>query len=181
VTHKAGVREPSKKYNNRFNIKQAHGFRKFFSTVLTNVRTKDGRPAIDFLHKEKLLGHALTGIHALDTNYNRTSREDQINVLLDSYLLALPELTISDEERMKLEVKKLQTDISDMKTVEFQLATKDKEINEIKKQFNTMQSQMQSLIAALGNADQTTKNVFAKQLFQEGIYKQRPKSDISLE
>jgi hypothetical protein len=37
---------------------------------------------------------------------------------------------ISDEERLHVEVKKLQADISNMKTVEVQLAAKDKEIEE---------------------------------------------------
>ena len=34
VAYKAGVREPSEKYNQRYNIKIAHGFRKFFSSIL---------------------------------------------------------------------------------------------------------------------------------------------------
>lgn len=37
--------------------------------------------------------------------------------------------------------------------------------------FNSMQSQMQSLISTLGSMDQTAKNAFAKQLFQNGISK----------
>jgi hypothetical protein len=40
----------------------------------------------------------------------------------------------------------------------------------MKDQFNTMQSQMQSLITAVGNMDQSTKNTFAKQLFSSGMY-----------
>jgi uncharacterized tellurite resistance protein B-like protein len=48
---------------------------------------------------------------------------------------------------------------------------KEDELKLMKDQFNTMQSQMQSLIAALGSMDQSTKNTFAKQLFTNGIYK----------
>ena len=180
VAYKAGIREASENYNQMYNVKIAHGFRKYFSTTLSNIKNKngDGRPAIDFLHKEKLLGHTLTGIHALDTNYNRTSREDHIRVLLDSYLLALPELTISDEERMKLEVKKLQTDISNMKTVEVQLAVKDKEIEEIKSRFDLMQSQMQSLITSLGNIkDQNQVNQMAQTLYSSGVLNTSQKSN----
>jgi hypothetical protein len=73
-----------------------------------NIRTKDCRPAIDFLKKEQMLGHALTSIHSLELNYNRTPTEERIKLLLDEYLKALPELTISDEECIKVEVKKLQ-------------------------------------------------------------------------
>ena len=47
---------------------------------------------------------------------------------------------------------------------------KDDELKTMKDQFNTMQSQMQSLIAVVGNMDQSTKNTFAKQLFNSGIF-----------
>jgi len=48
---------------------------------------------------------------------------------------------------------------------------KEEELEVMKDQFNTMQSQMQSLITALGSMDQSTKNTFAKQLFANGMYK----------
>jgi hypothetical protein len=40
----------------------------------------------------------------------------------------------------------------------------------IEERFNLMQSQMQSLMTVLGSMDQSTKNAFAKQLFNSGIY-----------
>jgi integrase len=105
VAYKAGIREVSQNYKDRYNIKIAHGFRKFFNTTLSNIRTKDGRLAIDFIRKEMMMGHALINIHALEQNYNRADRP---KMLLEDYLKAVSELTISDEERMKVEVKKLQ-------------------------------------------------------------------------
>jgi hypothetical protein len=48
---------------------------------------------------------------------------------------------------------------------------KEDELKTMKDQFNTIQSQMQSLITTLGNMDQSTKNTFAKELFNSGIYK----------
>ena len=51
----------------------------------------------------------------MEENYNRN---DRVKMLLDEYLKAVKELTISDEDRLQVEVKKLQTDISNMKTVE---------------------------------------------------------------
>jgi integrase len=143
VAYKAGIREASENYNNRYNIKIAHGYRKFFSTTLSNIKTPDGRTAIDFIKKEWLLGHSLTGIHVLEENYNRNNR---VKMLLDEYLKAVKELTISDEERLKVEVKKLQTDISNMKTVEVQLAAKDKEIEGLIKKQENFESMIQSLI-----------------------------------
>ena len=74
VAYKAGIREVSENYKDRYNIKIAHGFRKFFNTTLSNIRTKDGRLAIDFIRKEMMMGHALMNIHALEENYNRADR-----------------------------------------------------------------------------------------------------------
>src|SRR5207248_2624966 len=48
---------------------------------------------------------------------------------------------------------------------------KDDKLTVMEERFNSMQSQMQSLISALGNMDQSTKNAFAKQLFENGTYK----------
>jgi hypothetical protein len=117
VAYKAGVREASESYNDRYNIKIAHGYRKYFSSTLSSIKASDGsgRNAIDFIKKEWLLGHSLTGIHSLEENYNRN---DRVKMLLDEYLKAVKELTISDEDRLQVEVKNLQTDISNMKTVE---------------------------------------------------------------
>jgi integrase/recombinase XerD len=55
-------------------------------------------------------------------------------------------------------------------TVESQKEKEDK-LNVMEERFNLMQSQMQSLIVAVGNMDQSTKNNFAKELFTNGVYK----------
>jgi integrase len=145
VAYKAGIREVSENYHERYNIKIAHGYRKFFSSTLSNIKASDnsGRNAIDFIKKEWLLGHSLTGIHALEENYNRN---DRVMLLLEEYLKAVKELSISDEERLQVEVKKLQTDISNMKTVEVQLAAKDKEIRDLVKKQEKFEQLIQSLI-----------------------------------
>jgi hypothetical protein len=143
VAYKAGVREASDKYNDRYNIKIAHGFRKFFSSTLSNIKTPDGRGSIDFIKKEWLLGHSLTGIHSLEENYNRN---DRVKILLDEYLKAVKEITISDEERLFVENQKLKIDISSIKTVEMQLAEKDKQLNDLKQKQEKVEQLIQSLI-----------------------------------
>lgn len=145
VAYKAGVREISENYKERYNIKIAHGFRKYFSSTLSNMKVPDGsgRNAIDFIKKEWLLGHSLTGIHTLEENYNRN---DRVKMLLDEYLKAVKEVTISDEERLHVEVKKLQADMSNMKTVEVQLAVKDKEIQDLVMKQEKFEQLIQSLI-----------------------------------
>ena len=146
VAYKAGIREASESYNERYNIKIAHGFRKYFSSTLSNIKATDGtgRYAIDFIRKEWLLGHALTGIHSLEENYNRN---DRVKILLEEYLKAVREVTISDEERLQVEVKKLQTDISNMKTVEVQLAAKDKEMQSMREEMSRMSQQFSQIVS----------------------------------
>lgn len=145
VAYKANVREVSENYHDRYNIKIAHGFRKFFSSTLSNIKAPDGsgRSAIDFIKKEWLLGHSLTGIHTLEENYNRN---DRVKMLFEEYLKAVKDITISDEERLQVEVKKLQTDMSNMKTVEFQLEIKDREIQDLVKKQEQFEHLIQSLI-----------------------------------
>jgi SPX domain protein involved in polyphosphate accumulation len=82
-------------------------------------------------------------VHALEENYNRN---DRVKMLLEEYLKAVREVTISDEERLQVEVKKLQTDISNMRTVEVQLATKDKEIQDLIKKQERFEQLIQTLI-----------------------------------
>lgn len=143
VAYKAGVREVSENYNGRYNIKIAHGFRKFFSTTLSSIKTKDGRTAIDFIKKEWLLGHALRSVHSLEENYNRA---DRVKLLLPEYQKAVKELTISDEERLQVDVEKLQTDISNMKSVSLELQEKDKQIQALEKKQEHFEQMIQSLI-----------------------------------
>ncbi|MBV9176503.1 MAG: hypothetical protein JO297_05650, partial [Nitrososphaeraceae archaeon] len=47
---------------------------------------------------------------------------------------------------------------------------KEDKLTIMEERFNLMQSQIQSLMTALGSMDQQVKNAFAKQLFNSGIY-----------
>ena len=42
----------------------------------------------------------------------------------------------------------------------------------MEEQFKSMESQMQKVLSALANMDQSHKNVAAKQLFKQGFYRQ---------
>jgi integrase len=48
---------------------------------------------------------------------------------------------------------------------------KENKLAVMEERFNSIQSQMQSLITAVGSMDQSAKNTFAKQLFENGAYK----------
>jgi hypothetical protein len=51
---------------------------------------------------------------------------------------------------------------------------KEDELKVMKEQFNTMQSQMQTLIAAIGNTSQEGKQEIARRLIQQETYKAKP-------
>jgi Tfp pilus assembly protein PilN len=118
-----------------------------------------------------MMGHALMNIHALEQNYNRA---DKPKMLLEDYLKAVSDLTISDEERMKVEVKKLQSDISNMKSVEIELSEKDKEIQSMKQKYDEMSVILQSILSVIGNIESSAKNKIAKHLIMKGEYKPDP-------
>lgn len=82
-------------------------------------------------HKEWMMGHALRDLHAMEENYDRS---DRVKILLEDYMKAVPELTISDEERLKVEVKKLKTDISNMRSLSVELDEKDKQIETLREE-----------------------------------------------
>jgi integrase len=76
-----------------------HGFRKFFTTQLVNARIN---PEI----REMLLGHkiGLTGM------YYKPTEED----MLSEYMKAVNNLTINDENRLKMKVETLQIEKSEL-------------------------------------------------------------------
>ena len=88
--------------------------------------------------------------------------------------MAVSILTISDEVCVKVEVKKLQTDISNMKSVEIELSEKDKEIQSMKQKYKEMSATLQSILSVIGNVEQPVKNKIAKQLIMKGEYKPDP-------
>ena len=55
-----------------------------------------------------MMGH--TGLIKLDKNYFKS----HVNELIDEYLLSVPNLTISDEERQKAVIEKLRIDNSEL-------------------------------------------------------------------
>ena len=125
----------------RKNVKLTSGFRKYFNTQLVYAD-------VNLKVKEMLMGHSL----GLDDNYFKPGE----NNVLEEYLKAVDYLTINEENRLRrqLECEKQKGD----------------ELSKVKQQFNIMQSQIEALISMFGSMDQSTKNAFAKQLFNSGMY-----------
>ena len=72
---------------------------------------------------------------------------------------------------MKVEVKKLQTDISNMKSVEKELSEKEKSDQSLKHKYEEMSATLQNILSVIGNEEQPSKNKIAKQLIMKREYK----------
>jgi hypothetical protein len=131
----------------RRDIMQAHGFRKFFDTTCTTA-------GMNPVYTELLMGHNL----GLKSRYAKPTPTDLLegNDKNLGYISAIDALTVNDENRLRRQIK-IQKEKEDKLTV-------------MEKQFNTMQSQLQALITALGSIkDQNQVNQTAQMLYKSGI------------
>lgn len=112
-----GLRKKLEANKKRHEFQTDHGFRKWFKTrcELSGMRS---------INIETLMSHSI----GISDSYYRITEEE----LLQDYLKAVEHLTINSEEKLKTEVKKLESHISGIKTVEFQLEIKSNEIQVMK-------------------------------------------------
>jgi len=97
---KAGLR--GEKKGNRYDVQADHGFRKRFNTIL---KTTSG---VNLSLAERLMGHSVT--IPLDNVYLDLTTER----LFEEFKKAIPELTIDDSERLKINNENLQKEKSDL-------------------------------------------------------------------
>lgn len=90
IIKKAGI--PRVKIGRRYNIQMDHGFRKRFDTILKD--NKLGNLSL----KEKLMSHRTSTI-PLDSVYHDPS----IQTMFEEFKLHIPNLTVDDSERLKLQ------------------------------------------------------------------------------
>jgi len=113
------------KVNKNYNIQMAHGFRKRFNTILKLESDVNSNLA------EKMLGHSIT--HRLDNTYFVPKVED----LFKEFKKAIPELTVGEELRLKLENKRKQKKIDEIESDKdkriFNLEAQMENINELLK------------------------------------------------
>jgi len=107
--------------NKNYNIQMAHGFRKRFNTILKLESDVNSNLA------EKMLGHSIT--HRLDNTYFVPKVED----LFKEFKKAIPELTISEELKLKLENENKTKRITE-------LESRDQEIEKLKARFEAVEN-----------------------------------------
>lgn len=107
ILKRAQLRTPLVKGKRRHEIPAMNGFRRFFNKVNKETISKDSHLAA-LIKKEFMMNH--TGLVKLDRNYYQA----HIFELIEEYLNAVPNLTISDEERTKAENHRLKEEKSDL-------------------------------------------------------------------
>lgn len=97
IVRRIGLRPPLQPGKKRHPVPLDHGFRKSFNT---NMR----RAKVNYLDKEDMMGHSV----GLEKHYERYVEEDFER--FSEYQKAIPFLTISDTERLRIENQKINAD-----------------------------------------------------------------------
>lgn len=108
----------------RSDIPIMNGFRRFFNKTNKESLSKDS-PLAALIKKEYMMAH--TGLVKLDKNYFQT----HLNELIEEYLDAVPNLTISDEERLRLDNYKKQQKINELEQKEHRIKNLEKTVEKL--------------------------------------------------
>ena len=95
---KSGLRGILPEGQKRHEVPAIHGFRRFWDKVMMDATRKSDKLS-SLVKKERLLGH--DGIVKTDKNYYWTDILD----LVSDYMVAMPDLTINDSERLRVELE----------------------------------------------------------------------------
>lgn len=117
IVSNAGLRPPLAKGKRRHQVPLFNGFRRFFNKANKKSLSKNSMLA-SLILKENMMGH--NGLIKLDENYFK----EHISELIEEYLPSIPNLTISNEERLVAENAKKQYRID-------QLEEKNKRIDNL--------------------------------------------------
>lgn len=107
----AGLRPPMVAGKRRHDVPIMNGFRRFFNKINKESISKDS-PLSALIKKEYMMDHV--GLVSLDRNYFKT----HVMELVEEYLNAVPNLTISNEERAKIKIATLETQNSDFRKLQ---------------------------------------------------------------
>ena len=118
IVTKIGLRDQLKKGTRRYEVKLDHGFRKYFNTMMRRAK-------VNYLDKEDMMGHT-TG---LEKHYERYNEEDFER--FSEYEKAIPFLTVSDTERVRLEKRQLEREKTELEIKNRELENMKLEIEKI--------------------------------------------------
>jgi len=124
IVESIGLRPKLKDGQQRHEIMIDHGFRKYFNTMLRRAK-------VNYLDKEDMMGHKV----GLEKHYERYQEEDFER--FSEYQKAIPFLTISDEERIRLENEKLKDENNPQ-----QIASQNEKIESLEKSLKSFQEKV---------------------------------------
>jgi len=119
IVTKIGLRDQLKKGQRRYEVKLDHGFRKYFNTMMRRAK-------VNYLDKEDMMGHKV----GLEKHYERYQEEDFER--FPEYQKAIPFLTISDEEKIRLENEKLKEEKSENQKLKEKLDVIQEDLDKVK-------------------------------------------------
>ena len=119
IVTKIGLRDQDKKKTRMHEVKIDHVFRKYFNTMLRRAK-------VDYMDKEDMMGHKV----GPERHYERYVEEDFER--FSEYQKAISFLTISDEERLRVQSHKNQSDI-------VELEQKNTEIHNLKERIDNIE------------------------------------------
>ena len=118
IVKEIGLRPPLPPNKRRHEVKLDHGFRKYFNTMLRRAK-------VDYLDKEDMMGHKV----GLERHYERYNEEDFER--FPEYEKAIPFLTISESEELKLENQRLKKEKTELQQLQEELKNTITRVNEL--------------------------------------------------
>jgi len=115
VAKDAGLRITLARGKRRHNVPLMNGFRRFFNKSIKESDSRDSTLA-QLIKKERMMGHK-TGLIPLDANYFKT----HVSELIEEYLQAVPNLTISEELRKQVKIEQQEKEITELKQSELEI------------------------------------------------------------
>jgi len=147
IVIKMGLRSQLKKGVRRYEVKLDHGFRKYFNTMLRRAK-------VAYLDKEDMMGHKV----GLEKHYERYQEEDFER--FPEYQKAIPFLTVSDDERIRLENEKLRKEKSKLSGSEFK--NQSKQLEKLEKEFMKMKFDLAELLRKEGKKSKLNSSSLSK-------------------
>jgi integrase len=114
--------------NNRYDIQIVYGMRKRFNTILKS------NSEINMSIAERILGHSTT--IPLDNHYFKPTLE----VIFDEYQKAIPDLTIDESVKLKLELEKKDEKLSSLEVKDRRIEQLENALLDIKLNLNELKS-----------------------------------------
>ncbi len=124
ILKESGIRTPLPKGVRRHKVPAFNGFRRFFNK--TNKKSFSNNSVLaSLIFKETMMGHS--GLIQLDKNYFKS----HIDELIEEYVNAVPNLTISKELRLQAENNKLCEEKSELESKNEDLQISLKKVDEL--------------------------------------------------